>query len=154
MTAFSPLRTTVPSFIGRPPGVAQARRGAPPTGGGRRQPGVDLGQRLRPQRVDPPLGVLADVDQPGLAQHAQVLRRPGLRQARRGDQMPDRPRLVAQEVEDLPPARLGQHLDRGVPHAAYILRRLYACEGMKVARQLSPGAGELRRNLWFSSGRP
>ena len=40
------------------------------------QPFIDLGERVGPKRVDPPLSVLADVDQPRLPQHPQVPRTP------------------------------------------------------------------------------
>ena len=36
------------------------------------QPVVELDERLRAQRVDPPLGVLADLDEARLTQHPQV----------------------------------------------------------------------------------
>jgi hypothetical protein len=41
------------------------------------QPPVDLGQGLRAQGVEAPLGVDTDPDEPGVAKHPQVLDTPG-----------------------------------------------------------------------------
>jgi hypothetical protein len=38
------------------------------------QPFLDLGERLGAKTADPPLRLLADLDEPGLPQHPQVLR--------------------------------------------------------------------------------
>jgi hypothetical protein len=41
------------------------------------QPVIDLGERLGTKTVDPPLRLLADLDQPCLPQHPQVRDTPG-----------------------------------------------------------------------------
>lgn len=45
----------------------------------RRQPGVDLHERLGPEPIDAPLGFDARLHEAGLAQHAEVLGHGGLR---------------------------------------------------------------------------
>src|SRR5713226_9106455 len=72
----------------------------------RRQPGVEFAQRLRPEPVQPPLLVHPGLDQPGLAEHPQVLGDRGLAHRQRVDEFPDRPLAVPDEVEEPPPPRL------------------------------------------------
>jgi len=49
-----------------------------PQGAIGRQPVVDLAELLRPKPIHPTLGIDARIDQPGLAQDAQVFRNRGL----------------------------------------------------------------------------
>jgi hypothetical protein len=84
----------------------------------RREPGVELGQRLRPQRVEAPPAVGPDFHEPRLAEDAEVLRRPRLGQAELVDELADRPGTVAHEVQDAPPVRLGEGVEHRCRHAA------------------------------------
>jgi Glutaminase len=68
----------------------------------RREPGVHLGERLRPQAVPAPLAVGPDLDQSRLPQHPQMLRDTGLAQLHARDEVRDGPLAPAQEIEDLP----------------------------------------------------
>jgi len=78
----------------------------------RGQPGVDLRQRLRAQPVPPALGVLADLDQPRLAEHLEMLRHRRLGQGEPLDQVADGALAVSEQVEDLAPARLRENFER------------------------------------------
>jgi len=60
----------------------------------RLEPRVELGDRLRVERIDAPLGIALHPHESGLAQHAQVLRRAGLAQSEPLDDLPDWPRPV------------------------------------------------------------
>jgi hypothetical protein len=68
------------------------------------QPFVDLGERLGPKRVDPPLSVLADVDQPRLPQHPQVPRHPRASNRQQRCQLTRGCRAAGQGLEHRPPA--------------------------------------------------
>jgi len=72
------------------------------------QPFIDLGERLRAEAVDPPLGFPADLDEPGLPQHPQVPRYPraGNRQQRR--QLTRSCRTAGQGLQHRPPALVRQ----------------------------------------------
>src|SRR3546814_6138594 len=83
-----------------------------------RQPLVDLGQRLRPQAVHPPLGAGTHVDQPRVAQHPQVLRHGGLAELQLGHEISDGALAAAQQVEDLPSMGLCEHCERSEEHTS------------------------------------
>src|SRR5262249_54546123 len=72
------------------------------------QPFIDLGERLRAEAVDPPLRLLADLDQSSFPQHPQVSRYPrrGDRQQRR--QLAGGGRATSQGVQHGPPALVRQ----------------------------------------------
>jgi hypothetical protein len=72
------------------------------------QPPVDLGQGLRAQGVEAPLGIDPDSDEPGVPQHPQVLGHAGLAEAEPGHQLVHRPLAVPQQVEDVTAMRLGE----------------------------------------------
>lgn len=78
----------------------------------RREPRVDLDQRLGAQLVPPTLGILADPHQTGLAQHPQMLGRAWLAQAEPLGELADHTRAVQQQIQDPPPGRLGEHVER------------------------------------------
>ena len=82
-----------------------------PGGAVGRQPLVDLAERFGPEPVHAPLGVGPHLDQARLAQHPQVLGHAGLAEAQRGDQVADGLVLLAQQVQDAAPVRLGQNLE-------------------------------------------
>src|SRR5512133_851827 len=85
----------------------------------RLEPGVELRERRRVAVVEAPLRVAANANQPVLAKDPEVLRDARLAQPRPLDDLPDRPRAVTQQVEDLAPARFR---DGGecVCHSGYI----------------------------------
>jgi hypothetical protein len=94
------------------------------------EPGIDLYEGLGAQSVPAPLGVVADLDQAGVAEHAQVLGDPGLAQRKPLDQLAYGTLPLAEEVEDLPPPGLGHKLERRRHLGHYITRQLYNCQGI------------------------
>lgn len=87
----------------------------------RTQPFVDLDQRFRPEAVDPPLGVLADLDQPRLAQHPKMTRHPRPRDRERICELPGRRRMIAQDLQHRTPALIRQRLQHRIHDAERIL---------------------------------
>ena len=75
------------------------------------QPRVELFQRLRAKSVHPPLSVMSDLHQPGVAQHLEVTRHAGLMHADLLDEVVDRPFAFADSVEDPSSGRLSDHLE-------------------------------------------
>ncbi|MCW2644095.1 MAG: hypothetical protein JWP07_204 [Pseudonocardiales bacterium] len=92
--------------------VFQRVQAGRPVGSIRGQPLVDRAQRLRIDAVKPPLGVAAHPDETGLPQHPEVLRHGRLTDRKRGNEITDRPLGIAQQIEDAPTVRLGQHFER------------------------------------------
>jgi hypothetical protein len=74
------------------------------------EPGIDLYEGLGSQPVPAPLGLMADLDQAGIAKHAQVLGDAGLAQRKPLDQLAYGTLPLAEEIEDLPPLGLGHKL--------------------------------------------
>src|SRR5688572_24805324 len=83
------------------------------------KPRVDLGQRLRAQRVQALLALAADVDEPGLAQHLQVLGDAGLAERQALDDVADGALADAQQVEDLATVGFGERGVGGHPRSYY-----------------------------------
>jgi len=101
--------------------AVQALRPQAAVGG---QPGVEIGQRLGPDPVQPTLAVGAHLHQAGLLQHPQVLGHRRLAERQRPHQGAHGAFTVAQQVEDAPAVGLGQRLDRRHPgHASVCLYR-------------------------------
>src|SRR5688572_11427553 len=73
----------------------------------RLQPGVELVERLGPQLVDALLRDRANVDQTGVAEHAEVLRHLRLTQPEALGDLPYRSRPVAKELDDAEAVRFG-----------------------------------------------
>ena len=82
-----------------------------PLGAIRREPRVQFHQRLGPQSVEAPLGVAADLHEPGVAQDLQVTGHAGLMHPDRPDQLADGPLTVTDGVEDPPACWFGDHLE-------------------------------------------
>ena len=78
------------------------------------EPGADLGEWLWSKRVDPPLRVLAYVDEPGLAQHAQVSRDTRARNRQQRRQVARGGRALCQGLDDGAPALVGQRAQRSL----------------------------------------
>jgi len=93
------------------------------------QPGVHLGQRLRLKLVPARLSLRPNADEPGLAQHPQVLRGAGLAEPEALNKVTDGPGLLPKQIENAPPSRLGKDLKSNA-HTAYITTQLYSCQGM------------------------
>src|SRR3954468_24705371 len=92
-----------------------------PQGAVRLEPRIELGQRRRVEVVEPALRVTANLDQPVIAEHAQVLRNARLTQPRPLDNLPNRARPLTKKVEDLAPAGL-RHSSNRICHIGYITR--------------------------------
>jgi hypothetical protein len=73
-----------------------------------RQPGVELGQRVGVELVHTPLRLRSNPHEPGVAQHTQVLRGPGLAQTELADELIDGPGPLAQELDRGPAMRVRQ----------------------------------------------
>jgi hypothetical protein len=78
------------------------------------EPPVELDQRLNPDAVQTALAVGADIDEPGVAKHAKMLRYRRLAHRQPLDQCADRALAAAQLIQDLSPAWLGDDLNRGL----------------------------------------
>jgi hypothetical protein len=78
------------------------------------EPVVELGQRLGPQAVDPPLRVLADLDQPGLAEHPQVPGHSGTSDRQQRGQLADCGVSSAQSFQHCPAAAIRQRVQHGI----------------------------------------
>jgi hypothetical protein len=79
-----------------------------------REPPVHLRKPLGPQPVQAALPVRPNAHQPGVAQHAQVLRYPGLGEAEPADELAHGPLTLPKEVENAPALRLGEDVEGGV----------------------------------------
>jgi hypothetical protein len=71
------------------------------------QPVVNLDEGFWTQRVQTPLAIRAYRDEPGLAQHFEVLGHAGLAQLKALHQFSGMPLAITQQVEDLSAVRLG-----------------------------------------------
>jgi hypothetical protein len=71
-------------------------------------PNFKLLQRRWPQRINPALGVHANVHQSGITEHPQVFRDLRLAETELIDHVPNRPRSVKEQFDDLKTIRLGQ----------------------------------------------
>ena len=80
----------------------------------RLEPAVELDQRLKPDAVQTALAIGANMDEPGVAKHAEVLRHGRLTNGQPLDQCTNRALSAAQLIEDLSPAGLGDDLHRGL----------------------------------------
>jgi hypothetical protein len=72
------------------------------------EPLVELLEGLRPEAVDALLRDRTGFDEPGLAQHAEVLRDLGLSKAEPVHDLSDRARLPPEELDDLATIGLGE----------------------------------------------
>src|SRR6266542_2943809 len=89
------------------------------------QPRVELVEGLRPQLIDALLRDRTHVDQPGVTQHAEVLRHLRLTQSEALGDLPYRARPVAEKLDDPETIRFGQGRQRGVHGVIYIPVRIY-----------------------------
>jgi hypothetical protein len=78
------------------------------------EPGVQLHQWLNPDAIQATLPDRTDIDEPGVAQYAEVLRHGWLTHRQSLDQCTHRSLPAAQLVEDLSSAWLGNNLDRAL----------------------------------------
>src|SRR2546423_667184 len=124
------------------------------------EPRVELPKRLRSKAVDPLLRDRTDLDEAGVAQHAEVLRDLRLSEAELRDDLPHCAGLSTKQLDDLEPVRFRQGTQRGL-HGSYIPLQAYACQGIFGARarrsartlpdlpsrpcRRSPGAGSVDR---------
>lgn len=87
-------------------------KAVPPHQAVRLQPHIELDERLRANAVEPPLALRTDRHEACLAQHAQMFRDSRLAHRQPLDERIDRQLAAAQLVENVPPARVGDHLYR------------------------------------------
>jgi hypothetical protein len=78
----------------------------------RGQPLVQLGQRLRPDAIQAPLGVGAGFYKSGVLENAEVLRDGRLTEAEAADELADGALAVAKQLEDGDPSGLGESRKR------------------------------------------
>lgn len=78
------------------------------------EPLVDLDERLRSERVDPALCVLAYVDQPGFPQHPQVPGHSWARDRERLGQLSGTRRVLAENLQNSASALVSQSVQYGV----------------------------------------
>ena len=95
----------------------------------RLEPLVELSQGLGAQAVEPALGVAADLDQAGVAQHLEVPGHAGLVHADGVDELGHRTLAVPHGVEDPPASRFGDHIEDGevAGHPVNIRYVIYMC---------------------------
>jgi hypothetical protein len=103
----------------------------------RRDPCIDLAESIRPKPVHTPLGIDADVDKAGIAEHAEVLRDRGLAHGQLLDELPDGPFAIAQQVEDAAAVRFSQELEGG-DHGSSMPDGLYARQAMYIRMRSAP----------------
>jgi hypothetical protein len=77
------------------------------------EPVVEFSQRLDAHTVEPTLGIAADLDEAGVAQHLQVTGHAGLVHADSIDQLGDRTLADPQGVEDAATSEIGDHVEDG-----------------------------------------
>ena len=77
------------------------------------EPLVELPQRLGAQAVEAALGVAADLDEAGVAEHLEVAGHAGLVHADGVDELGHRPLAAPHRVEDPTASRLGDHVEDG-----------------------------------------
>ena len=101
----------------------------------RGEPVVQFRERLGADAVEPPLGVGTRLDQTGVFKHAEVLRDRRLADAEALDEIANRPFAVAEQVEDLQPARLCEGFECGeLGHKASMTTQLYARQEIEALR--------------------
>jgi len=93
------------------------------------EPGVELPERLRTELVDPLLAGRACLDDPGVAENAEVLRDLGLTHPEPLDDLPHREWLEAKELDDLQPVRFRESA-QDLLHGIYIPLQIYICQGI------------------------
>ena len=119
----------------------------------RREPIVELGERLGADPVQPPLRVGAGLDQAGVFEHSEVLRDGGLADAQSVDEVAHRSFAVAEEVENLLPSRFSEGFEGGeLGHAASMTTRLYARQEMEAPRSARSIASAMRSSTGSSPG--
>jgi AraC-like DNA-binding protein len=77
----------------------------------RRQPLVELRERLRPDAVQAALRIGARLDEPGVLQDAEVLGHGRLAEPEVVDQLSDRPLALTEQIEDSKPPGLAKDLE-------------------------------------------
>src|SRR5438105_2573469 len=88
--------------------------------------------RSRAHSIPTSLRFDPDLDEAGFAQHPEVLRHPGLAQRDTLDQLPHRALPHPQQIEDVAPPGLRQHVERGRRHALNIPSWLCACQSIQT----------------------
>src|SRR5437899_5442220 len=111
----------------------------------RLQPVVELLQRLRAQPVDPLLRQRTDLDEPGFAQDAKVLRDLRLPQPEPVSDLPHRARLAAEELDDLAPVRFRESAEDLLHGLIYTLPRIYLSRHIRGEQRRLRACSAVRR---------
>src|SRR5437868_3922788 len=93
------------------------------------QPLVELPQGPGAKAVDALLRNRMRLHEPGLAEHAEVLRDLRLAKTEPLDDLPDCAWLTPEKLDDLPAVWFGESAQRGL-HETYILLQEYSCQGI------------------------
>src|SRR5258708_5788008 len=93
------------------------------------QPRIKLAERLRTQLVDSLLGNGVYLDDPGIAEHAQMLGHLRLTEPKPLGDFSHRTGPITQELDNVQSVRLGQSPQRR-QHAPNMPRQAYTCQGM------------------------
>src|SRR2546430_1681404 len=101
------------------------------------QPRIELLERLRSKAIDPLLRDRTHLDEPRVAQHAEVLRDLGLPEAELRDDLPHCAGLSTKQLDDLKAVRFRQGAQRGL-HGSYIPLQAYACQGISLRHDDEP----------------
>ena len=91
------------------------------------QPFIDVGQRLGAKSVDPPLRLLANLDEPRLPQHPQMPLDPRAGNWQQRRQVARGCRAAGQGLEQRPPALVRQS-SKNRFHVANVPSRLRTCQ--------------------------
>src|SRR4051794_35818359 len=97
----------------------------------RRQPVVELGERLDTQPVPAPGTVDAHGDHPGVAQHTEVFGGRRLGECERFSELAGQALTASEFVEDRPSDRLSQGIERR-QHSLSMPAEAYAAQGIKA----------------------
>lgn len=104
------------------------------------EPLVELSKGLGPQAVEPALGVAADLDEAGVAQHLEVPGHAGLVHADCVDELGHRTLAATHGLEDPATSRFGDRIEDGqlAGHRVSIRYQIYTC------KRISPGEEAFR----------
>lgn len=111
------------------------------------EPLVDLPQRLRPEAIETSAGIDSYVDEPRVAQDAEVLRHGGLGHIQRIDELANGPLASTQQLEDAPSVRFSQDFE----HSTMISSNGYIPHGLY--QQEAEVADSVHTHLMFQNGR-
>jgi uncharacterized HhH-GPD family protein len=110
----------------------------------RLEPGVELPQGLDAEAVEATLGVAADLDEAGVAQHLEVAGHPGLVHPEGVDQLTHRALAAPHGIEDPAARRFGDHLEDvalALHHLQHTTSHIYVQAHVRVRARRQVAAG-------------